>query len=92
MYAIRSYYAPPPSTTTTRRGGRGFAAVALRGVARPRGAPPLGEPGGQTEILITEAYRWAFKRGEQYGIAAAYGMIIFALLLGYSWLMSYNFV
>jgi arabinogalactan oligomer/maltooligosaccharide transport system permease protein len=47
-----------------------------------------GEPGGSTEILITEAYRWAFKRGEQYGIASAYGVIIFGILLGYSWLMA----
>ncbi|HEY3352457.1 MAG TPA: sugar ABC transporter permease [Polyangia bacterium] len=44
-----------------------------------------GEPGGKTNILITEAYRWAFERGERYGLAAAYAVIIFVILLGYSW-------
>ncbi|MHA1568665.1 MAG: extracellular solute-binding protein, partial [Alphaproteobacteria bacterium] len=29
-----------------------------------------GEPDGATEILISEAYRWAFTRQEQYGYAA----------------------
>ena len=31
-----------------------------------------GEPGGSTNILVTDAYRWAFERGERYGMAAAY--------------------
>ena len=39
-----------------------------------------GEPGGSTEILVSEAYRWAFTRGSQYGYAAAYAVLIFALL------------
>lgn len=43
-----------------------------------------GEPGGATDILITEAYRWAFQRGERYGYAAAYSTIIFLILLVYS--------
>ncbi|MHB1846698.1 MAG: extracellular solute-binding protein [Deltaproteobacteria bacterium] len=43
-----------------------------------------GEPGGTTDILISEAYRWAFARQAQYGYAAAYGAIIFVLLAGYS--------
>jgi arabinogalactan oligomer/maltooligosaccharide transport system permease protein len=41
-----------------------------------------GKPNGQTDILITEAYRWAFERGERYGLAAAYGLLIFVVLLG----------
>jgi ABC-type sugar transport system permease subunit len=41
-----------------------------------------GKPNGRTDILITEAYRWAFERGERYGMAAAYGMLIFLVLLG----------
>jgi ABC-type sugar transport system permease subunit len=40
-----------------------------------------GQPGGATDILVTDAYRWAFERGERYGMAAAYGTIIFLVLL-----------
>ncbi len=40
-----------------------------------------GEPGGSTEILITEAYRWAFTRQAQYGMASAYALLIFGILL-----------
>jgi ABC-type sugar transport system permease subunit len=43
-----------------------------------------GEPGGSTDILITEAYRWAFQRGDRYGLAAAYALLIFVILWGYS--------
>ncbi|MBJ94837.1 MAG: sugar ABC transporter substrate-binding protein [Rickettsiales bacterium] len=43
-----------------------------------------GEPDGATEILISEAYRWAFTRREQYGYAAAYAVLIFLILLGWS--------
>jgi arabinogalactan oligomer/maltooligosaccharide transport system permease protein len=43
-----------------------------------------GEPDGATEILISEAYKWAFSRQEQYGYAAAYAVLIFFVLLGYS--------
>ncbi len=47
-----------------------------------------GEPDGSTEILISEAYRWAFTRGHQYGYASAYAVLIFLVLLGYSRLMN----
>jgi arabinogalactan oligomer / maltooligosaccharide transport system permease protein len=40
-----------------------------------------GEPGGGTDILVSEAYRWAFQRNEQYGFAAAYSVLIFFVLL-----------
>ncbi|MCZ7680485.1 MAG: sugar ABC transporter permease [Sandaracinaceae bacterium] len=40
-----------------------------------------GEPDGSTEILVSEAYRWAFTRGHQYGYAAAYAVLIFVILL-----------
>ena len=43
-----------------------------------------GEPDGSTEILISEAYKWAFTRQEQYGYAAAYAVLIFFVLLAYS--------
>jgi arabinogalactan oligomer/maltooligosaccharide transport system permease protein len=43
-----------------------------------------GEPDGSTEILISEAYRWAFSRGNRYGYAAAYAVLIFGVLLLYS--------
>ncbi len=43
-----------------------------------------GEPDGSTEILISEAYRWAFSRGNRYGYAAAYAVLIFGVLLVYS--------
>ena len=38
---------------------------------------------GHTEILITEAYR-AFHEQHRYGWAAAYGVLIFCLLFGYT--------
>jgi arabinogalactan oligomer/maltooligosaccharide transport system permease protein len=41
-----------------------------------------GEPDGQTDILVSEAYRWAFTRQAQYGYAAAYSVLIFVLLFG----------
>ncbi|MBA3542359.1 MAG: sugar ABC transporter permease, partial [Deltaproteobacteria bacterium] len=40
-----------------------------------------GQPGGSTNILVTDAYRWAFERGERYGMSAAYATIIFLVLL-----------
>lgn len=43
-----------------------------------------GQPDGATEILISEAYKWAFSRQQQYGYAAAYSVLIFLVLLGYS--------
>jgi len=39
-----------------------------------------GDPDGTTDILVTEAYRWAFTRESQYGYAAAYSVLIFLLL------------
>lgn len=48
-----------------------------------------GEPDGSTEILVTEAYKWAFERQYQYGYAAAYAMIVFAILVLYSKLTQY---
>ncbi|MFH1809570.1 MAG: extracellular solute-binding protein [Pseudomonadota bacterium] len=46
-----------------------------------------GAPNGSTDILITEAFRWAFERGRggAFGYAAAYSTMIFLMLLGYSW-------
>ena len=41
-----------------------------------------GEPGGSTEILITQSYKLAFEQ-YRYGYAAAYSMIIFLILLAY---------
>ncbi|MBX7115902.1 MAG: extracellular solute-binding protein [Myxococcaceae bacterium] len=43
-----------------------------------------GEPGGSTNILVTEAFRWAFERNEQYGFAAAYAVLIFVVLFIWS--------
>jgi ABC-type sugar transport system permease subunit len=40
-----------------------------------------GKPGDSTNILVTDAYRWAFERGERYGMAAAEATIIFLILL-----------
>lgn len=42
-----------------------------------------GEPGSQTDILVSEAYRWAFERGDRYGYAAAYSVLIFVFLAFY---------
>jgi arabinogalactan oligomer/maltooligosaccharide transport system permease protein len=47
-----------------------------------------GEPDGSTEILVSEAYRWAFTRSSQYGYAAAYAVLIFGILLLGTRLMS----
>src|SRR5690606_26267194 len=41
-----------------------------------------GDPDGKTDILVSEAYRWAFTRQAQYGYAAAYAVLIFLLLFG----------
>jgi arabinogalactan oligomer / maltooligosaccharide transport system permease protein len=41
-----------------------------------------GEPGGATEILVTQAYKYAFQQ-YRYGYAAAYSTIIFVILLSY---------
>lgn len=43
-----------------------------------------GEPNSQTDILISEAYRWAFERGQRFGYAASYSVLIFFFLLFYS--------
>ncbi len=42
-----------------------------------------GAPDNKTNILITEAYR-AFRVLKNYGLAAAYSLLIFLILLGYS--------
>src|SRR2546429_2760180 len=41
-----------------------------------------GEPGSSTEILVTQAYKFAFER-YRYGYAAAYSTLIFRILLVY---------
>jgi len=41
-----------------------------------------GEPGSSTEILVTQAYKFAFER-YRYGYAAAYSTVIFGILLVY---------
>jgi arabinogalactan oligomer/maltooligosaccharide transport system permease protein len=43
-----------------------------------------GAPNGATEILITQAYKFAFER-YRYGYAAAYSVVIFGILLVYGW-------
>jgi arabinogalactan oligomer/maltooligosaccharide transport system permease protein len=43
-----------------------------------------GQPGGATDILVTQAYRWAFERGERYGLASAYATLIFLILLAWT--------
>ncbi|MEZ5397936.1 MAG: sugar ABC transporter permease [Bryobacterales bacterium] len=43
-----------------------------------------GEPNGATEILVSDVYRWAFSRGNRYGYAAAYAVVIFGVLLAYT--------
>ncbi len=42
-----------------------------------------GEPSSSTEILVTQAYKFAFQR-YRYGYAAAYSTVIFGILLLYS--------
>jgi len=43
-----------------------------------------GAPEGATEILITQAYKFAFEK-YRYGYAAAYSVVIFGILLVYGW-------
>jgi len=43
-----------------------------------------GEPDGATEILVSEAYRWAFTRNYQFGYAAAYAVLIFLVLVAWT--------
>jgi arabinogalactan oligomer/maltooligosaccharide transport system permease protein len=42
-----------------------------------------GAPDGATDILITDAFRWAFER-DNYGYAAAYSTLIFIILLAFT--------
>jgi arabinogalactan oligomer/maltooligosaccharide transport system permease protein len=43
-----------------------------------------GDPDGGTEILISEAYKWAFTRQAQYGYASAYALLVFGILVMYA--------
>jgi arabinogalactan oligomer/maltooligosaccharide transport system permease protein len=43
-----------------------------------------GAPNGGTDILVIEAFRWAFERGDRYGYAAAYSTLIFGILFVYT--------
>ncbi len=43
-----------------------------------------GEPDGSTDILVSEAYRWAFTREAQVGYATSYAVLIFFLLLAFA--------
>jgi arabinogalactan oligomer/maltooligosaccharide transport system permease protein len=43
-----------------------------------------GAPNGGTDILVIEAFRWAFERGDRYGYAAAYSTLIFVILFVYT--------
>ena len=67
---------------------RGWISLALldESAAEPGTEVSLtwGEPDGGTEILISEAYRWAFTRGHRYGYASAYAVLIFFVLLAWS--------
>ena len=40
-----------------------------------------GQPAGQTEILVTGAYREAFEGIRDYSMAATYGVIILSMLV-----------
>jgi arabinogalactan oligomer / maltooligosaccharide transport system permease protein len=40
-----------------------------------------GQPAGQTEILVTGAYRAAFEGVRNYSLAATYGVLILSLLM-----------
>jgi len=40
-----------------------------------------GQPAGQTEILVTGSFRYAFEGIRQYALASAYGIIILSMLL-----------
>lgn len=46
-----------------------------------------GGPENETNILITQAY-YAFKVLNRYGLAAAYSVLIFVMLLAYGWLQN----
>lgn len=43
-----------------------------------------GEPDGSTDILVSEAYRWAFTREAQVGYATSYAVLIFLLLFAFA--------
>jgi arabinogalactan oligomer/maltooligosaccharide transport system permease protein len=45
-----------------------------------------GEPDGSTDILVSQAYRWAFTRGHRYGYAAAFAVLIFFALVAQGWI------
>ena len=77
----------PPRPPAPGGGDRGTAQnCAVRQATPPslQYAAPNGRPGGSTEILVSEAYQWAFSGGNRYGYAAAYAVLIFGVLLLYS--------
>ena len=43
-----------------------------------------GQPAGQTEILVTGAYRAAFQGIRNYSLSATYGMLILSILIVFS--------
>jgi len=43
-----------------------------------------GQPAGQTEILVTGAYRAAFEGIRNYALSATYGVLILSILLVFS--------
>ena len=43
-----------------------------------------GQPGHATDILVTEAYRFAFEQ-DRYGYAAAWSVLIFFVLVLWAW-------
>lgn len=49
-----------------------------------------GNPDGRTDLLVTEAFRWAFERGPggAFGLSAAYSTLIFLILLAYTLLVN----
>ena len=69
---------PPSSSARSGRSTCSTSCFSSRG----------GEPDGTTDILVSEAYRWAFTRDAQYGYAAAYAVLIFFILAGSSRLLS----
>jgi arabinogalactan oligomer/maltooligosaccharide transport system permease protein len=43
-----------------------------------------GQPAGETEILVTGAYRAAFEGIRDYSLAATYGVLILSILVVYA--------
>ena len=79
-----------PATILTGFLGSGKTTLLKRVLAEAHGQKiavienEFGEENIDSDILVSETYRWAFTREAKYGYAAAYSVLIFLMLFGFT--------